>query len=229
MRGVEEPVFRQGRDADETIATHPAFAQIGVSRVSGGIHLYDSDFQHNHYMVIRINESQLHRNYSRDWHHENGRYIEVALSEAQWATFVSSPNMGSGVPCTLTALRGEMIPALPAPASRKDQFSKEMNDAMKDAMDALHGAIKDLENLPGSKKAAREIQEKLQKTVREITKNMPFVASQFEEHVENTTERAKMEIHGYIQGAVNRAGVAAIAGGSPILEIGGAEKENPDV
>ena len=64
----------------------------------GSTNLYDSDFRHNHYMTITIRASELHRDLNRDWHFGRNELIEVALTESQWATFVSAPNMGSGLP-----------------------------------------------------------------------------------------------------------------------------------
>jgi hypothetical protein len=46
----------------------------------------------------------------------------------------------------------------------------------------------------------------------EIQSNMPFVEKQFAEHVENTVESAKQEIHGYMVGQLQRAGLTALAG-----------------
>src|SRR3546814_17862508 len=80
----------------------------------------------------------MHRSMANDWPHA-GRteYIEVDLSEAQWASFVSSLNIGSGTQCTLRSNNGEQIPDLPAPASRVDQFAAEMKVRVKRALDEV--------------------------------------------------------------------------------------------
>jgi len=88
-------------NADEAVEQHPAYAQIGANRVSGGAYLYGSDFKHQHYITIQIHDSELHRQLSGDRAHSKRRLIEIAMSEAQWATFVSSLNQGGGVQCTL--------------------------------------------------------------------------------------------------------------------------------
>ena len=131
MMEIEQPITKtvKGASGDpRTVTTHPAFAQIAASRVSGHTALYDSDFRHNAYMTIKIRTSELHRNLHHDWHFDREEIIEVALSEVQWATFVSAPNMGSGVPCTLQRLNGKQIPQLPDPESRADQFNAEMRN-----------------------------------------------------------------------------------------------------
>ena len=115
---------------DATRTTHPAFAQITASRVSGHSILYGSDFDHNHYVTISISRSELCRNLSNDWYHSREELIEVALSEAQWATFVSSMNQGSGVACTLQHFNGKMIPQLPETVNRKAQFNGDLKETL---------------------------------------------------------------------------------------------------
>src|SRR5262245_60626587 len=109
----------------ETIERHPAYGQIGASRVSGQTFLYGTDFAHQNYIIIEISRSELHRGLSNDWPFGRDKLIELALSEAQWATFVSSLNCGQGVQCTLTDFNRESIPQIPAIKSRKAQFQAE--------------------------------------------------------------------------------------------------------
>lgn len=65
----EEPVEVKGdgHSGRESRITHPAFAQIGASRVSGSVNLYGSEFNHQHFITISIHRSELNRSLSRDW------------------------------------------------------------------------------------------------------------------------------------------------------------------
>jgi hypothetical protein len=132
MKNIENPVTVEttGPQAG-TRTTHPCFAQIRASRVNGLTNLYDSDFQHNHFVSISIYRSELDRHLNRDWHHSRDELIEVNLSEAQWATFVSSMNVGCGVPCTLSYLHGKFVPQLPDTPDTRTLFKMEMTDAVK--------------------------------------------------------------------------------------------------
>jgi hypothetical protein len=100
---------------------HPAYGMIGASRVSGGAYLYGSDFRHQHWMTIRIHHGRLLRSdLSYDHYMAEGQIIEVELSEAQWATFVSAANVGDGVPCTINWVVGEgFLPELTPPTDRR--------------------------------------------------------------------------------------------------------------
>lgn len=227
MRNIEEPTTVMNDSPhrkDETVTTHPAFAQLSVSRVTGHTNLFDSDFSHNAFMVIRVAACELHRNLSSDWHYgDHQPMIEVALSEAQWATFVSSPNM-AGVPCTLQSFDKKQVPQLPPPASRTEQFSSEMK---RDADDTV-AACKELDDLIDSlglpKGKAEALRAKSRTIAAKVTSSMPFVADQFEEHMENVVEKAKAEVHGYMGGVLQRAGLQALAGGVALpLQIEGPE------
>lgn len=203
-----------------TVLTHPAFAQIRASRVSGGnTRLYDSDFTHNHYMTITIRRSELHRDLSRDWHFGKNEIIEVALSEAQWATFVSSPNIGSGVPCTLQRLQGEgVIPSLP-PRDLSATFKKEVDTDMKEAVEFLDALSADIAKSGLSGKKINALNGQVRMARMRITSSLDFVASQFSEHMETTTEKAKQEVHGYVLSTIQRAGIEALTGGKLPLAI----------
>lgn len=215
---VSPVVTQEGRfGMDETRVNHPAFGQISVSRISAGgagVNLYDSDFGHNSFVRIEIKHSELHRSLSRDWHHARGEIVHLDMSESQWATFVSSFNQGSGVPCTLGWIVGEgQIPGIPA-FDRTEVFKKEMRETTEEAVKG----IKDLIDLVGesglSKKKQEEILRSAQKALRTLTSSIPFVQDQFDEHVEMTVERGMQEIHGYMNGVLQRAGLTALQNNS---------------
>lgn len=221
MRSIEEPVTRKGEGPGkidgETVTTHPAFVQIGASRVSGTANLYDSDFTHQHYIVLRVGHSELHRSLNRDWHFsKNDSMLDVAMTEAQWATFVSSLNVGSGVPATLQRFDHKIVPGLPAPEAR----SKQSQDEIKASLSAALAAIKEvgdlIDGLGLSKAKAAAVKERARVAYAKLSDSIPFAASSFDEHMEATTERAKMEVHGYMTGMIQRAGLEAIGTTMPL-------------
>lgn len=225
-RAVEQPVTVADDDrpykTGATKTTHPAFGQIVASRVSGRAVLYGSDFIHQNYITITINTSELHRNLSNDWHFARGQVIEVALSEAQWATFVSAMNQGSGVPCTIEWLRGEgMIPGLPEPESRSEQFSEEFIKDFDKALEGVTELVAQLEAAGLSKKKTEDLIKKATSIRNIITSAAPYVVDQFSEHMEQEKEKAKVEIHGYATSLFQRAGVEALTGGVAPLALPG--------
>lgn len=221
MRDELEPVERPGKHArhDESSKTydHPAFGQIGAYRVQGKTTLYGSDFLHQNFVIVRIHRSQLNRELSRDWHFATDELVEVALSEAQWATFVSSMNQGSGVPCTIQWVRGEgHMPSIPLRVE-EDVTREEFSRKARQTAAHVAAAIEEIEGEIGASlsKAKREkILARLTRLRRDLDDSMPFIARSFDEHMETTVEKAKVEVNAYVQAAVMRAGLTALTGGA---------------
>lgn len=197
---------------------HPSFAQIQVSRIKGHKVLYSSDFNSHNYIALCIRKSEMIRDLSHDWHHEKEEYIEVAMSEAQWATLVSSLN-SQGVPCTLTYLMGETIDRLPEPTNRINQFGSELSKHLGDAVQQLTEAIELVNMLGLSKAKTQALLVLLSKAQADIKSNAQFVEESFNEHMENQVEKAKCGANAYLYHAVQRAGLDALALGVEAPEI----------
>ncbi len=225
-RLVEDPVTTpETGPMGGTVTTHPAYALIGASRVSGRSNLFQSDFSHNAFLTITIQRTKLHRGLSNDWHHGGQELIHVSLSEAQWATFVSSPNVGAGVPCTLNHLNGEIIPGLPDPRPRVHQFGAEVRERAAESIADLDTLRVEIEGLGLSGKKTAALLETVRKARSTFTSSLPFIAEQFDEHMEGTVEKAKSEIHGYMTGAIMRSGIESLSGKLP-LQLSGPNAED---
>lgn len=184
-----------------TRANHPAYALIHASRVQGNRTLVGTDFMHHSYITLSISRAELNRELSRDWMFPRTELLEVCLSEAQWAAFVSSLNVGNGVSCTLNHLDGQMVPGIPH-RTQTTEFKSEVTETIKDAIARLDVVI----NSSIPKKHADE----LRLVRQELVLNLPFVEDSFTKHVENTLEHAKTEVNAYVQAVVMRAGLAAL-------------------
>lgn len=198
--------------ANDYEESHPAFAVIGASRVSGNATLFNSDFRHQHYIVIRIRAATVGRGLSSDWIHGGQEYIEVALSESQWATFISTLNVGDGTPCTLVWKDGEYLPSIEYVSDRREQFRGEVNDHIKDAVETI-------DNMLATGKYSKKDREALEHVRRQVLGNLNFVVDQFDEHAEKTVERMKHEVEAYLTGAVQRAGLTALGASPRVVEL----------
>lgn len=209
---IEQPITREDKLGclKQTRTTHPAFAQIGAYRTSGHSHLYGSDFNHNATIRIRVYESELVRSLSEDRYHGKRPLMEVELSEAQWATFVSSLNVGHGVPCTLR-YNGKDVPGLPPPSSRVDQFKMEAGKECQESLKLLNGLLAKIDDMKLTKAKTAELKGPIEAAIMALTDRLPFVAQQFSEHMEEVVEKAKQEVHGYVTGVIAKAGIAALA------------------
>lgn len=214
-RAIEEPK-ETGEDHLGKRFAHPAFGQIAASRVHGRTTLYGSDFVHQHFVRVSIGPSELVRGLSKDWHHAKLRgIIEVDMSESQWATFVSSMNVGTGTPCTITTKDGVQVPGFPL-RTQDDAFKHEMRGKLSDSVDRLKELREKVSTGNSSAKARNETLTELAMVIQELQSNLPFVADSFDEHVEKKVEAAKAEVHGYMTGHLQARGIEAIRANMPL-------------
>jgi hypothetical protein len=227
MRSTDQEPTIGKASLDGESLDHPAFGQISVSRVSGDVVLYGSDFVHHGYVVVRITKSTLTRRLARDSHFADARpYIEVAMSESQWATFVSSFNLGSGVPCTVQRRDGKGVPSIPLRDSGQE-YSKEANAALVQAVKELQESRDRVaENVAGlPKKKQAEVLDGLDQAIRKLTDNLPFVVDSFSKFMEKRTEKAKVEVNAFINTSIQRAGLQALGvDTTPPLLLPGADE-----
>lgn len=196
-----------------SVERHPAYGLIEAHRWTGGsAFLYGSDFRHESGVSIAIKRSELCRGLSRDYAAERDVLIEVHLSEAQWATFVSTLNSGIGTQCTLRWLPDEDLPGIERVTERKKQFAEEMGEHL-GRLKEIAARLKAMEE--SGKFSKREIRD-VRISLENFEPNVGFVAEQFREHVEEVTEHAKIEVSAYVAGAIQKAGLAALKGGGPI-------------
>ena len=198
---------------------HPAFGAITACRVQGGHQpLHGSDFIHNGYVEIRISHSRLIRDLSQDWHHPGDEIVSVKLSEAQWATFVSTLNTACGTPCTIDHIQGVPVPRIPH-RNEKEAVHKDFEKTAKELADRLKElkAVVEQETAGLSKVKRDKIMSALWMADKQVSDCMPFIAKSFNEAVENIVETAKVEVEAYMHGRIMQAGLSLLSNEQPIL------------
>lgn len=197
--------------AEKQYESHPAFGMISASRVSsspGGAVVFDSDMKHQHSVIVQIQHAERARDLNHDWIHPRGEIIEVQMSEAQWASFVSSMNT-SGVPCTLKRIQGERIEELDF-APRLEESMKETHAAAKGAFDAIQEAMRVYEETPSTpKKAKDEALRTLRSTIQNATPNVDFAAQSLGKHAENVVQKARADIEAMMTIKAAQLGIEA--------------------
>lgn len=210
---------------DDASYTHPAYAQISASNVSGGTYLYGSDFKHQNYVTIRIKRSEMNRSLSNDWPFAREELIEVALSESQWATFVSSMNRGEGVQCTLQHLHGKMVPQIPRIEGKIAQFRAEGSEAADEAVREIQAFRQEITDSKLSQKQKEQWLKRLSFIEGRTTGNLRFVASQFGEHMEKVVQKAKTEISAFAHNMIVRTGLSKLMGPDDARKMLGYEEK----
>lgn len=192
--------------------THPSFGMVSISRVSGHKRLFESPFEHHHFITLSIS----HADRTRTDLHDNQIFptkeiVEVAMSEVQFANMIASLNMGTGTPCTIHHLEGEMIEE-PNPDQTKKTFAHEA----KEHFTHLAAMAEELENLTNMKPAdvKKEQRERMRflalKMHQEVTSNMDFFHQRFQETMDKVVNVAKSEIDAHVLNVVQKTGLEAI-------------------
>jgi hypothetical protein len=141
------------------------------------------------------------------------------MSEAQWATFVSSFGRGEGVPCTIEYADGKERPRLP-PRQTWKLYREEAEKSFADALEKVKGLREQVAaaatRLP--KKAQHELTAPIDAVINSLQSTLPFIKESFDKHIEDSIEKAKVEVNAYATNTIMRAGMAAL-GDNHLLQI----------
>ena len=194
---------------------HPSWGMIGASRVSGHATLFDSDIRHQHFVTLRISTGRRSRDLNRDWLRPADEFVEVAMSEAQWASFVSSMNAGQGVPCTILRRDREQVP----PAPFTPRLRESMGDVERAAANAAEAVAKAFATFSEKRTAANL--RSLEFAIKNMPANIVFAASSLTEHAENVVQRARADIEAMVVAKAQQLGLSeADLGSFPLLSAG---------
>jgi hypothetical protein len=202
---------------------HPAWGVIGASRVqSTGTYLFDSDMRHQHYVVVTLRQARRTRDLNHDRIMADSRLpiVEVAMSEAQWASFVSSMNTGDGVPCTIERRDGQRAPGFPHEA-RLAESMREVSEAADKSLEAIREAFALVEAKP-TKANIRN----LGIVLGNAPASMRFAASSLTEHAENVVQRARADLEAMVVAKAAQIGLDPAS--FDVAQLGtGADEANP--
>lgn len=191
-REITQPTLTEHGDEK-----HPAWGLIGASRVQTsppGASLFDSDIPHQHTIMVRISTASRKRDLHSDWKHAEEQFVEVEMSEAQWASFVSSMNTGDGVACTIRRREDEyLVPSFPHEA-RLQQSIEEVEQAADRAFEKVREALAAYEE----KKNAANLRA-LHFAIENAPRNIAFSADSLTEHAENVVQKARADIEAMVE------------------------------
>lgn len=214
-RNVVEPTVEE--DGGER---HPAWVLIGASRVQShpGTALFDSDLLHQHYVVVTLRRAERKRDLNHDYKYGREEIIEVAMSEAQWASFVSSMNTGDGVPATLLWDRTRDDPEVPGVP-----YEPRLQVSMDEVHAAAHRAWAEVQEAFEAVKAkpTKANLWTLEIALRNTTPNIDFAAEKLSEHAENVVQRSRADIEAFVVSKARQLGIDPAELDSPLaLESG---------
>ncbi|WNL50763.1 hypothetical protein RPALISO_176 [Ruegeria phage RpAliso] len=190
------------RESDDR-EREPYMATVVVNRTqSNGTYLFDSDAKHDNFVTLSIHRASRERRHGGNYVYAEGEVMQVAMTESQWATMVSSMGVGSGTPATLQREGGHRIQPPPAPDNNREKFDNDMVTIVEEIIERVD-RLAEGKHTKATKFELRIISDFLRK-------NIPFIRDRFDEHMEERTDRAKTEVEAHMNAMIQRAGMESL-------------------
>lgn len=201
---------------EREIIKHSAFGQIRFSRAqSQNVAFYGSQVKQDHYIMMEVLESYVERTLSCDWYYTDKILMRLRMTSNQFAEMITSLNHGSGTPCTLEFVAGELIEPFKGEAETKNRAThrqfKERLTEFADTLKEKQAQAKELvKKKTLSKQDQNDLLRHLEWMTRELTRNMPFFMECFQETMDAVILEAKTEAENAIQHKLTSLGLGEV-------------------
>jgi len=206
--------------------THESFGLLSLARITGTPRpLFGSTIRHGDTITLTISEGKFYRDFQKNRYQGGKEFIEVEMSQSQFAEAITTLNVGCGVPVTLHHVNGKLLsepPSVDFKERAKNELKSEMRE-IAERIDKLSADAKAILTRKGSPIKADEkekLLEDLMFLVQEVRSNIPFAHECFQEAVEETVTHAKAEVDACLTSMRERLGQKVLDGKIevPLLE-----------
>ena len=203
----------------DTREKHKSYGMVGFSRCNGTVNLFGSHIPHTEFITLSIREATVQRSLHREWYSgDSTPIIEVRMSAVQFASLLTTMNVGDGVPCTIVGERGVHHENPPAIKSEKATIQKEFKDDLQRIGARLNAAMKMLEQPLATKSQREALKSEIQMAKQDIAANIPFLVDSFDKNTSKVIADAKAEVDACVTGAIQRTGLENLRKLSTITE-----------
>jgi len=205
---------------------HPSQGLVRFSRVSGHAQLFDSKMHHQHFVTLTISSCDVNEDsYSRRFA-ERKQLFEVWMSEVQFARAITSLNCGSGTPCSLHRINGDVLPVPPvrdSPLIKHRGRLDEMRDSLTSMLDEPLELLRELsaERKRPTLKQLDELIFRMENAAGNAGSNAKFAHQVLEEAMEESVAECKTEVDGYVHHTLVEAGLQSVTSSFDPLRMDG--------
>lgn len=222
MKSIKPNVMKAGDDEGER-HEHPAFGMIGITNRSGGGVLFGSDLGHSQCICITVKTADVDRRLSTDYFHGDRTVVELEMSHAQFARFITSPGQGDGVPCTIRYRESVgHVPGIDKIESKHETHRREVRESAKEGSSAALASLKGIqEMLDEGRMSKKEMRDALRSAICAIENlpgNLAYTVERAESALEKATSDAKIEVESYVAMTAQRLGLKQISDMGLLLE-----------
>ena len=219
---AKNPIEDMKDHEDIHVPKHESYGVIRMSKhMHNGTKLFGSSIQHNQTISITICRATHERTLNHDWIHGGEELIEVEMSENQLAQFITSPNQGSGIPCTIRHVNMKRASEPPF-ITKQELFTEEFKKKMHNYAVDLQKTIAETEAIlkkPNITKSDRELMQRgINSLIMQVQSNLPFIGDQFREQMDDVVNEAKIQIEAFAENVIRQKGLEALAANNPDLK-----------
>lgn len=215
----------------------PYMGQIQAFRVQGDTtNLHGSDIKHRNYIKIELKNQSVSRDLNRDWTHDEETIAEFYMSENQWASFISSMNLGGATPCTFALKPTGGVERVDPPEGKTpyQRAMEEVSDTTLEAISKIREVESEFQALSESKGAIsktefKRLVGKLNTAAQHAESNLPFVGECVKRDIDKNVTSAKQDLEGFVLNMAQSLGLESIRNQTPQLgyeSTGNEDEEN---
>lgn len=195
---------------------HPAQGLIRISRVHGQQRLYKSTAITGSYVSLEVT---LAREYvDKDTHsggHISGaQVIKLGMSHTQFAEMLTSPNRGSGIPCTIFYKDGQRLPDIPDETHKLDRVRLQAEEKIDEKLQEFEEARERVNELLDQKSLRvadrNELRHLFNQVAGRIGESAKWAVRVIDESVEELVTEAKSEINAHVSLVAEQVGVKVL-------------------
>lgn len=176
---------------------HPSYGVIQLTRVDGRQNCFMSHIQGPGYVSLTIDQAEY---ISEGRALGINRLVQIRLTYSQYLELISSFNIGSGTPCTISYLQGPVEEYVPEPSpydniasSLQEEFNAIKLDSsdITDYLDSLKAKGR------ASKSDINEIERLVKVLLVKVNSNIPYLATICAKAISKYVQGAKCELLAY--------------------------------
>jgi hypothetical protein len=195
---------------------HPSFGQLSFHRISsgGGKSLYGSSLQHSEIIRMRLSSSESQRDLNHTSYYTKKTLFEVDMSPQQFAELVTTMNRGDGTPVTIVRTPEGDVEGCPFENEREifsKEFRSDLDQITKNSRVMISRAKKMLSQKTIKKSEMKELIGYLESINRDLSSNLGFVETMFQEATDKAVSAGKHEIESFWQSTIEKLGVQKLA------------------
>lgn len=196
--------------------SHESWALVTWHRITGSPRrLFGSALENHHSTVsLTISRGQRAFDLSQDWYYPDKEIIEIEMSATQFAEFLTSPNMGCGVPATIRTFQGKHMEDPPDEGVEAQRVQEDFKENTTELGKKLRETIVKIQKVLQKKtilKADREfLRGAYNKLLMEVEQNMPFALEQFREASDKVVQAGKAEVEAFTTHFIHALGLQKI-------------------